>query len=296
MTVPYSIQPTLRRRGDYCECTPLPKPTYASECVDDTAYTAACSCYGVEPTTITKPVVTSTIWSTVTAYQTTEDVSTSIAGTETSTGVETLTTFTTITENAEVTETKTISTVESTLTTTTEVVTATATADPVPPTCKGKGFAYYVNLPDTPINGWGLGWINIIGSASTSGIFFRLFSGGASSMTVDADGNLANWWGGDLKMVVKTGAAPYKIQFTSVQSNVAYSYATTSASCSLGAGPDYSMECKIGTTSYNIAICRDPVYYDYYFWLYTDESELSSLGATCYTSATSTIVKARCVN
>ncbi|KAF3903175.1 hypothetical protein ABW21_db0209582 [Orbilia brochopaga] len=236
------------------------KPAYARTC-DSNAYTRACSCMGVKPYTVTKPAPRKTVYRTLTAYTTIHTTATSIAPAITNTNIVTVTSFTTIISGTEIVETSTVTVATEIATTVTDVVVATETADPVPPTCTGMGFVIKANSPgQSPPNGYGIGWIT----------------------RVDDSGNIVNWYPSDFTMVVATDAAPYKVMFESNLGNVHYAFPTQPASCGISS-TDFQLACKVGTADYKAAFCRDPVYYDWYVWLYNDASQLA--GMQCVTDA-----------
>ncbi|KAF3904947.1 hypothetical protein ABW20_dc0110024 [Dactylellina cionopaga] len=320
VTIPYVI-PTTSATVVKRDSKPSPKPGYASAC-DSGAYTRACSCLGIKPTTITQAAVKKTVWKTRTATKTVKTTKTSLAPAKTSTKVVSLTTVTTIVSGTtiveaqtstvttivsgteivdiqtatvttvvsgtEIVETQTVTLTVSATTTATDIAVVTQTADPAPPTCTGTGFILALNAPDTTVNGQFLGFIDSIGV----GIYLRAFSGGGSPMSLDANGNIQNWYpGSDLNMVVKSGAAPYKVWFQSSAENVNYSYPTESVSCQLGDGPDYKISCKgPGGGAYTPTICQDPVYYEWVLWIYNDPSQL--VGLNC--AAGGSVIKAIC--
>ncbi|KAK6343374.1 hypothetical protein TWF730_010964 [Orbilia blumenaviensis] len=276
------------------------KPAYASAC-DNAAYTRACSCIGIKPKTTTKAAVVKTLYKTRTAYKThtsykTVTVNKTNVATKTSqapavtqTSVLSLTTYTTIISGTAITATETVTLTESATLTETTVVVATHTADPIPPTCIGKGFAFRVSgTTAAGINGWGMGMINSIGV----GIYIRLFSGGASPFVI-TNNSLQSWYNSDFEYYIKTGtlpAAAAQVWVKSVRSNVSYTWAGTRLDFYLGDGPDFELKATSGDTNYMVTFCRDPVYYEWNLLVYTDVSQLA--GKTC---ANDGLVKATCV-
>ncbi|EPS45310.1 hypothetical protein H072_692 [Dactylellina haptotyla CBS 200.50] len=292
-TLTVSFVPTLKKRA----YTPA-KPTYASAC-DNGAYTRACSCLGIKPITITRPAYKRTVSKTRTVYKTLTRTSTSYAAVNThtvvvshtqtniesltqtdvlsltATDVVSLTTRTTIISGTEIIATETITLTVSTDTTVTNTVVATQTADPAPPVCNGNGFGMYVQNPASSQNGYGLGNINSIGV----GIYLRTFSGGAAPWKVDSSGNIISWYTtSDLQMLVKTGSPPYKIWYRSSLSNVNYNVPTEDVSCQVGTGPDYKVSCiGPGGAPFKLAMCQDPIYYEWVGTLYSDAAQLSGM-------------------
>ncbi|KAK6336741.1 hypothetical protein TWF718_009532 [Orbilia javanica] len=293
-TVPYPTS-TATITAEKRDVKPV-KPTYASAC-DNAAYTRACSCLGIKPKTTTKAAVVRTVYKTRTAYKsftvyktstiykTNTAILTSKAPTETKTSVVSLTTYTTIVSGTAITATETLTLTESATLTETTVIVATQTADPVPPVCVGKGFEVRLKDSGVTAEGWGLGMINSIGQ----GIYVRLFSGGASPMVITDDG-LQSWYASDYEYIIQTGSTfPSKVWIKSVKSNViSYPWATTTVTFGLGDGPDYSLVCSSGDTTYKITFCRNPTYFEWELVVYTDDSQLAGLTCAAEGSAKAT--------
>lgn len=271
--LPYTVALPAKREA-------LTRPPYASVC-NANEYTSACACLGVRPSTVTEPAYTKTIRVDHTTIQTIESTITSIGATQTNTNVVTQTVITTVIENTVVTQ---IETLQETLTipTTviiTEVATATSTLAPTPPTCTGTGFYFVPSAPpDQTAQGF-LGFINSIGQ----GIYMRIFSGGGSPLTVNANGDIVSYYSpDDIKRVVLNynGAAAYQLWFSSDAANVHYTNPTP-VTCSLGGAPGFTPTCTVAgsTDVYQMTICLDPVYFEWDAWIYSDASQLA--GKNC---------------
>ncbi|KAK6537562.1 hypothetical protein TWF694_011744 [Orbilia ellipsospora] len=284
-TIPFVVTvtaPPAKRNNVY---TP-PRPAYANYCNSD-QYTRACSCLGVKPRTITKPAVVKTVYQTRTAFKTTVKTVTSHAATKTLTDTVSQTVYTTVVSGTTVVTTDIVTVTTSIEVTATTVIVATQTAGPEPPYCTGTGF-YIATSSSSPnqsgANGF-LGFINSIGQ----GIYLRVFSGGGSPLTIDGNGNIVSYYSPtDIKMVVFTSDGPaYKLWFSSDAANVHYNVPNTPASCQLGAAPDFTITCKgpNASASYGLAICQDPVYYEWDAWIYPLDNLASLTGQNCVTDA-----------
>ncbi|KAH7031444.1 uncharacterized protein B0I36DRAFT_431550 [Microdochium trichocladiopsis] len=249
---PNSSQPPVKRGGSaYGVC-------------DDTAYVSACSCIGVRPTTVTQTASAVTVTSLQTITQSPDFQTNTQVLTQTSS----VTFFTTITVTTSITQlatvTNTFSTVANTATSLqTIVVTPTATVTAIaPPQCTGGGF----NLLFTPSVGgrYGLGYVNSIGE----GLFLMAFQG-SSRFTVDASGQITNFYANDFQpVVIYSSAHPayFEPAFKSVQQG--YSYAGQQISpvnCALGPAPAYNLQCTVegvnGGQPLVAAICRNGRFY-----------------------------------
>ncbi|EGX46467.1 hypothetical protein AOL_s00109g39 [Orbilia oligospora ATCC 24927] len=290
-TVPYVSNSFIKRNAKPT------KPAYASAC-DNSAYTRACSCIGIKPKTTTRAAVvktvyktrtaykTNTAYTTFTVYKTNTETRTSTAPAETRTEIVSLTTYTTIISGTAITATETLTLTESATTTETTVVVTTQTAAPVPPTCVGKGFSFHLTGSVVNANGWGMGMINSIGQ----GIYVRLFSGGSSAMVIDGDNGLQSWYGSDYQYVILTGSLPTKVWIKSARSNVSYTWQQTALTCGIGSGPNYDLTCKSATTTYLVTFCRNPTYFEWELYVYTDVSQLA--GMVCSNDGA---IKATCI-
>ncbi|KAK6507519.1 hypothetical protein TWF481_005950 [Arthrobotrys musiformis] len=292
-TVPYPVETvsiTLKKRS----AKPT-KPSYASAC-DNGAYTRACSCLGIKPKTTTRSAVVKTVYKTRTAYKTvtayktftaykTNTVThTSKANTETRTHSVSLSTYTTIISGTAITATETVTLTEPATLTETTVSVATQTADPVPPTCAGKGFALYIR-DSTNANGWGAGTINSIGE----GIYVRLWSNGAAPMAIDDNGNLQSWYGSTFQYKIKAAdILPAKVWIQYIPAGVSYTWASVDLTCGIGGAPDYELTCKSATETYLTTFCRENG--EYRLTVYTDVSQLN--GWVCTNDGKS---KATCI-
>ncbi|KXJ90374.1 hypothetical protein Micbo1qcDRAFT_163981 [Microdochium bolleyi] len=162
----------------------------------------------------------------------------------------------------------TVSTVASTATSLqTVVVTPTATVTAItPPQCTGTGF----ELRFTPTVGgrYGLGFINSIGQ----GIYLMSFQG-SSRFSVDANGQITNFYPNDLQpLVIYSSAYPGYLQtaFKSVQLGVSYAGKQTApVSCVLGPAPTYSLLCTVagenGGQPLVAALCNSNSFFNYMF-------------------------------